>query len=157
MRPKSRPRIFGLDLATTSGWCRLDVDTIRHGTFDCSIGNHELPGTRYLRLFDHLNRVALPYGVDIIFTEDIKRHEAHAARQVYFGLRAMLDVWVSMKSPRTKIRLLPIGKVKQYATGRGNAKKEEMLACLPKQFAAVTSLDESDAIWIMLYGWSLLK
>ena len=50
---------------------------------------------------------------------------------------------------------IPVGTVKKLATGKGNAKKAQMVAAAKRAFKHKQSFgeDESDALWILATGY----
>ena len=147
---------LGLDLGTHCGWAMFDGVEVSHGVWRCGISKGEHRGMRLMRLFTHLNNMGVRLGrPDIVYFEDVKRHNSHLAREVYFGLLGIVMLWASQQSEPIPMIGLGVGKIKKFATGSGNAKKEQMIAALPRRFHGVTDDNEADAIHTLIYGRSL--
>jgi Holliday junction resolvasome RuvABC endonuclease subunit len=140
---------LALDLGTHTGYaCRTDnVGTTISGTWDFSTKRHEDAGMRFVRFREALVRMRLSNGVDKIYFEEVRRHAGTTAAHIYGGFVAMLkafcvDTGVSYES-------VPVGDIKKYWTGKGNAKKDAMVAEARRRGYEPVDDNEADAIAIL--------
>lgn len=142
--------ILGIDPGTKCGWSlRLPDGTHKSGVWDLSLKKGEGIGMRYVRL-----RVQLAHqhtelgGFDLLAYEDVRRHTGTTAGHVYGGIVAVMTEFCEMRDiPYVGV---PVGTIKKFATGKGNANKTKMLTAALKKwpgFEPATD-DEADARWI---------
>lgn len=142
--------IVGIDPGTKLGWATFSEEGIRSGVADCSVGRHESAGLRWVKLQRELDRL-IHEGVELVVYEDVRRHAATYAAQIYGGIvshiqRRCVELGVEYLGA-------PVGKVKKHATGKGNAKKPEMIAAAQKHVGlAITDDNEADAICILAWA-----
>jgi hypothetical protein len=122
---------------------------------------------RFIYLRRHLYGIEL---VDQIIFEEVRRHQGTHAAHIYGGLVACIQEFCECHNPVIPYGALPIGQIKQYATGNGRASKPDMLDAAmtkwPEQFPLVewrtkaglrvpkdkTLYDIADALWILETG-----
>ena len=145
-------RVLGLDLASSCGVTFCDImpgqpvkaAPLVGGQWDLSVTNHDTNSIRYVRLKTFLAAVA----PDLVFYEEVKFvgsaavpgmkqnltalvARAVSGAQVVHGLQAILTTWCEEHD--VPCEAVPIGTLKKYATGKGNANKVEMIeACNTK-------------------------
>lgn len=89
----------------------------------------------------------------IIFVEDVMAHIGTYAAHLYGGQRTLLGI-IADRHGVPSIGI-PVGSVKKHATGKGNAKKPDMIAAANKEFGKelVKNVhDIADALWIVRTG-----
>lgn len=104
---------------------------------------------RLINLRDKLDN--LPEKPDIIVYEEVgfvKYRDAHASYNHYL---AVVKMWCLDNDVQSVG--VPVGTIKKHATGRGNAKKEDMLAAAKKTWPDAVFHDDNDvdARWIFSY------
>lgn len=110
--------------------------------------------------FQRLLRQALPH-VERVVWEDVEFSTSTAQTQLWASFRGVL--WAELEAFPTLRRLtVPVGTLKKFATGSGNADKDEMRAALKAGIARnrlavlslVDDLDDNaiDAIWLNHYA-----
>lgn len=115
--------ILALDLGTKLGWALRNENGIVGGTVKFVPGRYEGGGMRYLRFQRWLADVARDGLQEIVF-EEVRRHAATDAAHVYGGLLGVLTAWC--ESRNIPYRGIPVGTIKKFWAGKGNASKEEM-------------------------------
>lgn len=147
-------RVLGLDLASNCGASVCDIipglpikaANIIGGQWDLSVGNHDTNSLRYIRLKQFL-AITEP---DLVFYEEVKFvgqsqppgmakqnltalvARAVSGAQVVHGLSAILTTWCEERD--IPCEAIGIGVLKKYATGKGNANKEDMIRACNEQF-----------------------
>ncbi len=110
-------------------------------TVDLSTPKDAHPGERYLRAAVTFAELIETHRPGVVYYEHIFRHVGTQAAHVYGGLLAML----AAECARAEVRLVPVGvgAVKIAATGKGNAKKPEMVAAAMERWGG-EKLDENE-------------
>ena len=144
---------IGIDPGTQCGWAVVDANGNRlaSGTWDLSSRRHEGGGMRYVRLQSHLRELFDAYPPATVFYEEVRRHLGTDAAHVYGGIVSHIAAFCECRS--TAYCGIPVGTVKKYATGKGNAQKDAMVAATVARWPDWRGDDnEADAIWVALAG-----
>lgn len=144
---------IGIDPGTQCGWAVLDENGNRlaSGTWDLSSRRHEGGGMRYVRLQSHLRELFDAYHPAVVFYEEVRRHLGTDAAHVYGGIVSHIAAFCEGRT--TPYSGIPVGTVKKYATGKGNAQKDAMIAATVARWPDWRGDDnEADAIWVALAG-----
>jgi Holliday junction resolvasome RuvABC endonuclease subunit len=144
------PCILALDLGTTTGWAlRAHDGLITSGTVSFKPGRFDGGGMRYLRFTNWLTEIDQLSGpIEAIWFEEVRNHKAVDASHVYGGLMATLTAWAELRG--IPYAGTPVGTIKRHATGKGNAKKEAMVAAARARGFSPADDNEADAIAILL-------
>lgn len=140
--------ILALDLGTTIGWAiGSDVKHIVSGTMSFKNGRYEGGGMRYLRFQQWLNEMKQLQSFDQVAYEEVRRHMSTDAAHVYGGfLSTLTSECEKWEVPYSGI---PVGTIKKFATGKGNASKEDMIAAAKAWGHNPIDDNEGDAIAIL--------
>ena len=146
------PSILALDLGTTTGWAiRNDRCRILHGTAEFRPSRFEGGGMRYLRFGKWLDQtLEITGGIDAVYFEEIRRHAGTDAAHVHGGLLATLTSWC--EGHGIPYQGAPVGTIKRFATGKGNADKAAMIAAVCDRGFEPADDNEADAIAILLWA-----
>lgn len=143
-------RILTLDLGTKTGWALYAPDdledTIQSGTWALAsardIREQAAAGknrTRDVRFFMLRNAIEKLLPLDQVWFEDVEFSTYTYQTQLWAGFRTV----VSLLSLTVDIHCCPVGTLKKFATGRGNANKEAMGTALcskyPTQYSCLVS------------------
>lgn len=147
-----RPTILALDLGTTTGWAiRLGEDDITSGTLTLRPSRFEGGGMRFLRFRGWLDEIQRASGgVGRVAFEEVRRHAGTDAAHIYGGFLAHLTAWCEER--RVPYEGVPVGTIKRFATGRGNADKAAMMAAVTARGFAPADDNEADAIALLLWA-----
>lgn len=142
--------ILALDLGTTTGWAANCKDTgrIRSGVGYFKPQRFEGGGMRYLRFIKWLREMDFMLdGVDQVYFEEVRRHLGVDAAHTYGGLLSHLTAWCEeRKIPYLGI---PVGTIKKHITGKGNGKKDQIIAEVKKLGFNPHDDNESDALALL--------
>jgi hypothetical protein len=145
--------ILTLDLGTTLGWAlRGDSGHIFSGTVCFKPRRFEGGGMRYLRFkrwLEETHRVS--GGVQAVYFEEVRRHLGVDAAHAYGGFLAHLTAWC--EHHEIPYQGVPVGTLKQFTTGKGNAPKEAMIQAMQALGHALTDDNEADAL--ALLHWAI--
>lgn len=148
----SVPSILALDLGTITGWAvRTARCRVLHGTAEFRPSRYEGGGMRYLRFGKWLDQTLdVTGGIDAVYFEEVRRHIGTDAAHVYGGLLATLTSWCEQHS--LPYQGVPVGTIKHYATGKGNAGKAAMITAIRARGFEPADDNEADAIAILLWA-----
>jgi hypothetical protein len=144
--------ILALDLGTTTGWALRSHDgLITSGTVSFRPSRYDGGGMRYLRFTNwlaELDRLSGPIAT--IWFEEVRNHKGVDASHVYGGLMATLTAWAEHRG--VPYAGVPVGTIKRFATGKGNANKQAMIAAVRDRGFSPADDNEADAIAILLWA-----
>lgn len=135
-------RILGIDPGTRCGYALFESDDILlSGVWDLSGRRHEGGGMRYLRLRHFLSEALA--GVTSVAYEEVRHHIGTDAAHVYGGIVAVISA--ECEALRVPYVGIPVGTVKKYATGKGNAKKDAMIEAASARWPGYRCIDDNEA------------
>lgn len=141
--------ILSIDPGSSCGWAVGDrVQIFASGVWQLAPGRGESPGMRYIRLRNYLNQIREAYpGLKLVVGE-MAHQRGGAATEYAIGVTTHLQSWCTEK--HIEYATAHSATVKRWATGKGNAKKPDMVAAGRARFKT-TSLDDNeiDALWIL--------
>lgn len=109
---------------------------------------------RYLRFKRWLTEIkASSETIDAVYFEEVRRHKGVDAAHAYGGFLATLTAWC--EHHQIPYSGVPVGTIKKFATGKGNASKQQMVDAAYNAGYAVRVDDEADAIHLLRYALSL--
>ena len=147
--------ILALDLGTTTGWALRGSDGhITSGSESFRPQRFEGGGMRFLRFKRWLTELkAVTNGIDALHFEEVRRHASTDAANAYGGFLATLTAWC--EHHQIPYQGVPVGTIKKYATGKGNASKDEMVASARARGHAPVDDNEADAL--ALLHWAIAQ
>lgn len=146
-------KILALDLGTTAGFACGDAEHHISGTWSLAQSRFDGGGMRFVKFRGRLNEALNAYRFEIVYYEEVRRHIGVDAAHVYGGLQAVLQSWC--EENRIAYQGVPVGTIKKFATGYGNAKKERMIeAAIAWGYCPV---DHNEADAIALFRWGLAQ
>ena len=120
------------------------VGTFRPGRFEGG-------GMRYLRFRHWLDElVKLGGSIDRIVFEEVRRHAGTDAAHVYGGLMGTLTAWGELNA--VPYEGVPVGTIKRFATGKGNADKAAVIAAMQARGFHPADDNEADALALLLWA-----
>ena len=149
---EARLAILALDLGTSTGWALGPGNgPVTSGTVSFRPSRYDGGGMRYLRFRGWLDQLKsdIPFGA--VYFEEVRRHAGTDAAHVYGGLLATLTAWCEQHS--IAYQGVPVGTIKRFATGKGNADKAAMLSAMRARGFSPADDNEADALAILL--WSI--
>ncbi len=146
--------ILTLDLGTTTGWAVQSGAHITSGAKEFKPDRFEGGGMRYLKFKGWLSTMKdQSGGFDAVFFEEVRRHAGTTAAHVYGGFLAHLTAWC--ETEKIPYQGIPVATIKKHATGKGNTKKEGMIAAMVAKGHAPADDNEADALAILYYAKDL--
>lgn len=141
--------ILALDLGTKTGWAAGLTHVTSSGTQNFAQGKFAGGGMRFLAFERWLDTWAEGDGLIEVWFEEVRRHIGTDAAHIYGGLLAVLTKWCEQRG--IPYQGVPVGTIKKHATGRGNAKKPEMIAAAVAAGFAPKDDNEADALALWAY------
>jgi len=144
-------RVAAFDLSLTqTGWATWDGDVRRCGTIR--------PKDVAMARLDRVRREVLTIadGAELVVIEGYSYGSGNQAHQLgELGGVVRLSLWATRQTRlyRPPFVEVPPAVLKKYATGRGNAGKEEMLVAAVRRLGYEGSNNnEADALWLLSAG-----
>ncbi len=141
--------VLALDLGTTTGFAcgEPGVGAIVSSTWNLKPNRYDGGGMRFVKFRQRLTEMHDAIGFDIVYFEEVRRHLGTDAAHVYGGLMATLQAWCEDRGiPYTSV---PVGTIKKFWTGSGNAKKETMIAKARERGFEPDDDNEADALALL--------
>ena len=148
------PTVLALDLGTNTGWALRTPDgNITSGTQGFRPGRYEGGGMRFLRFRAWLGELLASAGpIERCYFEEVRRHAGVDAAHAYGGLMATLTAWCEHQG--IAYAGVPVGTLKKFATGKGNADKAAMVAAMQALGHAPGDDNEADALALLRWAMS---
>lgn len=146
--------ILAIDLGTTTGWALMAQGHINSGSKSFKPQRFEGGGMRYLRFKRWLTEIKNSVDtIEAVYFEEVRRHLGVDAAHAYGGFLATLTAWC--EHHQIPYSGVPVGTIKKFATGRGNASKNEMIKAAWK-LTEVFPVDDNEADAIHLLRYALI-
>ena len=143
--------ILALDLGTTTGWALRSMGMTTSGCLSLKSSRFDGGGMRYLRFRRWLEQLQVDAGpIGAVYFEEVRRHVGTDAAHVYGGLLGQLTAWCEEHG--VAYQGVPVGTIKAFAAGRGNADKAAMMAAVQARGFSPADDNEADAIAILLWA-----
>lgn len=143
--------VLALDTATNTGWALRKDGSLFSGTYNCQHdAKRESPGMRFVRFVGWLEAMVKENSVARVVYE-APHQRGGAATTVALGL--VTHLMSTCARLGVEHQSVPTATLKKALTGKGNAKKEEMILKINGLTGlSVTSDDEADAIGLLFYA-----
>ena len=145
---------LALDLATKTGWA-LKTCHLESGVQVFDLKRGESRGMRFLRFRAWLKEMIEQHRPDVLVFEQA-HHRGGAATEVAVGLATRVmemacEYGIEYQSVHT-------GMLKKFATGKGNAGKDVMLAAARDRWPdqEIEDDNQADALWLLAWGMNEL-
>ncbi len=147
--------LLALDLGTKTGWALRSRDgAIASGTIEFRNDRWQGGGMRFLRFKRWLTETKATVGtIDAVFFEEVRAHAGVDAAHVFGGMLAILTAWCEHHA--IAYEGVPVGTIKRFATGKGNAGKEAVIAAMKARGHQPADDNEADALAIL--HWALVQ
>ncbi len=153
---KAMSAIVALDLGTTTGWAITQggIITSGHKCFLTKPPQH--PGKRYELFYSWLREELDGKDVEAIYYEKVMNHTAVAAAHVYGAMEGLMLKFACHR--RIPAFGKGVGEIKKFWTGKGNAKKKDMIEVAHKHgFTGVFDDNQGDALALLHYAIHIIK
>jgi len=142
--------ILTLDCGTKTGWASEVDGRIESGVQDFSLKRGESKGIRFLRFNTWLNDMLELVKPHIVVYE-MAHFRGGSATEILVGMTTRIEEFCEEK--KIEYSSIHSGTLKRFATGKGNASKEDMRrAAVLKYERIVDNDDEADALHILAWA-----
>lgn len=138
---------LALDLGTNCGWAYNYLSAVISGAWNLKPSRYSGGGMRFIRFIEELDHLHNAKPIGVVFYEEVRAHKGVDAAHVYGGLMATLQAWCENK--RIPYEGVPVGEIKKYATGKGNAGKDAVSEAVEAWGYSPMSYDEADALALL--------
>lgn len=143
--------ILSLDLGTKCGWAyRLGKDVVS-GSASFAAGKFDGPGMRFVKFRRFLNTLHGARPIEQVAFEGVRRHLGVDAAHAYGGYMGHLQSWCDEQEPQIPYEGIPVQTIKTFATGKGNANKDAVIAAMRELGYKPVDDNEADAIALLLF------
>jgi Holliday junction resolvasome RuvABC endonuclease subunit len=140
--------VLALDLGTTTGWAWRDSQlTVHSGSVSFKPSRFDSASVRFVKQREWLGRVHDVRDFEIVYFEEVRRHIGTDAAHAYGGYLATLQTWCADNS--VEYRGVPVATIKKFWCGKGNAKKDDMVAECKARGFDVKDDNQADAIALL--------
>lgn len=141
-------KILALDIASLTGWC---LNNNIYGTWDLKTRKDESMGMKLIRFKSKLKEIHAAEDLDlIVYERPAGRHANSIIHQA--KLIAILEEFC--ENTGIAYSASSASEIKKFATGKGNASKDEMIKAAKNKYGYYGNDDnEADAIHL----WNLTK
>lgn len=136
--------LLALDLGTTTGYALGGSGRAISGFKNFANRRFDGGGMRFVRFKSFLNELHAASPFDRVVFEEVRAHKGVDAAHAYGGFMAHLTAWCEEKT--IPYEGVPVGAIKKFATGKGNAKKDAMIAAVKSWGYHTDDDNEADAI-----------
>lgn len=144
-----RVRILAIDSGTQTGWASNSAGKVISGTQDFSLKRGESSGMRFLMFRKWLDNMIKTTNVELIIYERA-HHRGGSPTEVGVGLTTLIQTACSEHD--IEYVALHSATLKKFATGKGNACKEDMMVEAVKKGWDFKDDNEADALWLLDYA-----
>ena len=144
--------IVALDPGTQTGWAaRLRTGVVISDSTCLAVGRHMGAGTKFLELSKLLSQLeTICQGIDLLVLEDVMAHSGTLAAQTYGGFLATIIAWCDNRG--ISYVSVPVGTIKKFATGHGNASKAMMMEAAKSKGFLIKDHNQADAIALLFWA-----
>jgi crossover junction endodeoxyribonuclease RuvC len=145
----TRKVILALDLGTKCGFAVSAArGVVVSGTWNLADAKDK--EARFLRFREYLDRTHKNYGLTHIGFELVAAHKGTQAGHIYGGFKAVMFNWCADNVLGKPVGV-PVGTLKKYWCGKGNADKTAMIARAREAGYEPADDNEADAIALLHY------
>jgi len=143
--------VLSIDPGTKTGWATLSNGGLYSGVQDFSLRRGESGGIRFLRFDTWLEELIQRSKPNVIVYEQ-PHHRGGSATEICVGLVTHLQRIAAAHG--IEYTSCHTATLKKFATGSGNAGKQEMLQAAEKTWPEqqIETHDQADALWLL--AWS---
>lgn len=144
--------VLALDLGSQCGYALRSRGVTCSGTVSFHPRKLEQPGHRWLRFRAQLDEWAKDADLGVIYAEELIHMPSNqlATIVMFGGFRATLQTWAALRNVR--IEWVNVSTIKKHWTGRGNAKKVDMLRVARERGFHPADDNQADALALLDYA-----
>lgn len=144
-------KVAAFDLGTTCGFAvgHHHHGNVMSGWWNLKPGRFDGGGMRFVKFRRQLDELRKAYPFELVVFEEVRKHRGTDAAHVYGGLMGVLTAWCEDNGvPYVGV---PVGVIKKFATGKGNADKAAVIAAVKMWGFKPENDDEADALALLCW------
>ena len=142
--------ILALDLGTKTGWAvRMPEGLILSGTQSFKLSRFDGNGMQFVRFREWIGEMLQRTQCRRVVYEEVRNHAGVDAAHAYGGYLAHLQA--RLQGTAVPFSATPVGTIKAFATGKGNASKEAVIAAMRARGFNPQDDNEADALALLLH------
>jgi crossover junction endodeoxyribonuclease RuvC len=145
--------LLALDLGTNTGWALSHKGDIQSGTISFKDTPFDCKDSKYTKFRRWLDNQKAHFEFEQIVYESVRRHAGTIAAQVYGGFMATLQTFGDKHE--IPYEGVPVGTIKKFATGKGNASKEDVIRAMKGR--GHEPIDDNEADALALLYWAIAQ
>lgn len=148
--------VLALDLATTTGWALSEDGRIESGVESFAVARHESRGMRFVRFNRWLLRVVDTRRPLIVYEQAHQR--GGAATEVAAGFITRVHEFCALHA--LEFSSVHTATLKKWTTGKGNAKKPDMIAAAARRgwlTGPIREIDDNECDAVALLHYALAE
>ncbi len=144
--------LLAIDLGTKAGYARHSRGITTSGMVSFALRPHEGPGARWLKFRAWLASTARDADLSAIYYESLIVMPSNRPETVmmFGGFEAHLQMWAEVN--RIPLHQANISTIKRHWTGKGNAKKADMIRVCRERGLSPADDNEADALALLDYA-----
>lgn len=132
------------DLGTTCGFAVGEPGNITSGDWELKPSRFESWGMRLIKFRRRLEELHAGFDFRVVGYEEVRFHAGVDAAHCYGALMGVLQVYCLEKG--VPFEGVPVGTIKKFWTGKGNARKPQMIEAARQRGFEPASDNEADAL-----------
>jgi Holliday junction resolvasome RuvABC endonuclease subunit len=140
--------VLAIDLGSKTGWALRWAKTTVSGVVNLKGGRYEGGGMRFVRFRGHLTKLFADFDIKAVFYEEVRAHKGVDAAHIYGGLQAVLTAFCEDRG--VPYEGVPVGTIKKFATGKGNADKAAVMAAMRELGFKPEDDNQADALALLM-------
>ena len=148
-------RILALDVATKTGFARNMGDAILSGSLSFALRANDGPAMRWVRFRTWLNEMHTSGEIGALYVEQPIAFDGRSGSTtlVLGGFFATLELWAHVHD--VPLTAVAIGTIKKHWTGKGSAKKPDMVRVARERGFRPKDDNEADALALLDYAMNV--
>jgi crossover junction endodeoxyribonuclease RuvC len=135
-------------IGTSCGWAFSPAGhTIISGVWNLQPDKASGGGLPFVKFVTRLSELDDAKAIDLVVYEEAGNRKGVDAAHVYGGLMATLTAWCEEK--KIPYQGVPVQRIKKFATGKGNASKDDVILAVEAWGYHPANDDEADAIALL--------
>lgn len=145
-------RILALDIATKCGFA---ISNSTSGTWDLTSKRDESKGMRLIKLRNFIRQIHENAPLDLVVFEAVRAFRHQQAVVCQSELQGVVKAWCHDNG--VEYKGYTSSEIKKHATGKGNAKKDQMIRAAIEMFEIpIVDDNHADALWTLDLAMSQL-
>ena len=144
-------RILSIDQGTKTGWAAWYDNHTESGVEDFSVRSGESAGMKFIKFNAWLKKISEMVQPELVVFEQPHQRGGPATR-IGVGLSTRIEEQAARCG--VEYKMVHSGTLKKFATGKGNASKEEMILKAKELYIGLVVIDDNHADALLMLVWA---